>query len=135
MLRRRRTRPVELDVNRLQVADQTIRYNDTQRILLIGDRLVRLTPTEYRLAKAVIAARAEWQRRSLPTLFYVPLDYLVELAPTGDTRGVIQHLSNAGMKLAPLGMRFLCLPGYGYTLHAALDEDAMSSPRCAAVAG
>ncbi|GCE49951.1 hypothetical protein EI42_01689 [Thermosporothrix hazakensis] len=102
-----------------------IYHNDHFHHLQINGRLVRLSPTEYKLCIYLLRHferlqhfalyRREHPETNVPPV-YVSFEQLQHCAQLAERSHVTKHLSNANGKLKVHGISILCVNEYGYTL-------------------
>jgi hypothetical protein len=106
------------------LAGYAIYHNDHFHHLQINGRLVRLSPTEYKLCMRLLR-HFEWLQQlshlarpaSEAPNVYVSFEELQHCADLAERRHVIRHVSNANGKLKVHGISILCVGECGYTLH------------------
>ncbi|GHO42779.1 hypothetical protein [Ktedonospora formicarum] len=102
-----------------------IYHNDAFRYLQINGRLVKLSPTEYKLCIRLLR-HFEWLQQfalyqrehpySEAPNVYVSFEELRHGANLAERSHVTKHLSNANSKLRVHGISIICVNEYGYTL-------------------
>jgi hypothetical protein len=99
----------------------TIYHNDKFHHLQINGRLVRLSPSEYRLCIRLLRHFECLQQRVHPMQealnIYVSFEELQRCADLAERGHVIKHVSNANGKLRVHGITMLCVGECGYTLN------------------
>jgi hypothetical protein len=103
----------------------TIYHNDQYHHLQVNGRLVKLSPTEYKLCMRLLR-HSEWLqqfallRRERPDMeapnVYVSFEELQRCAHLAERLHVTKHLSNANGKLKIHGITIICVGECGYTL-------------------
>ncbi|SRR5579884_2281646 len=104
-----------------QLAGYTIYHNDKFHHLQINGRLVRLSPSEYKLCIRLLR-HFEWLQQRDHTRqevlnIYVSFEELQRCADLAEREHVIKHVSNANGKLRVHGITILCVGECGYTLN------------------
>ena len=107
------------------LAGYSISHNDHFHHLQINDRLVKLSPTEYRLCMCLLrhmeglqqfALRPrEYLAQEAPNV-YVSFEDLQRYANLSTRVHVTRHVSNANGKLKIHGISIICVGECGYTL-------------------
>lgn len=103
-----------------QVAGHTIWHSEHQHCLIIDQRIVDLTPTEYALVMVLLSAYDRWQRSNHAMLFRISPEHLQHAAGVYGRRLLTKHINGAAEKLAPLLIDIPWVnskqnPGYGLT--------------------
>ncbi len=103
----------------------TIYHNDHYHHLQVNGRLVKLSPTEYKLCMRLLE-HSEWLQqfallhREHPDVeapnVYVSFEELQSCARLAERAHVTKHLSNANGKLKIHGITIICVSECGYTL-------------------
>ncbi len=95
---------------------QHMYYDNLHNLLIIRNRAVRLTPTQYLLSMALLRQRAAWEAASRQGRFYTPLPDLHVESGIIDPYLLAKHLNNASNKLEPLGICFVRVGDEGYAV-------------------
>ena len=115
-------------------ASLSMQHNDHRHVLIIKDRIVPLTRTEYTITMVLLRNVEDIQASSAHAgrmNFFVPIGELLQV--TRLSREVLrQHIRNANVKLAPHGVVLAAVGGYGYTVvflrnldHGAIDYQGL----------
>jgi hypothetical protein len=99
-------------------ASLSMQHNDHRHVLIIKDRIVPLTRTEYTITMLLLHNVEVIQISSAQAgrmNFFVPIGELLQVAQL--SREILrQHIRNANVKLAPHGVVLAAVGGYGYTV-------------------
>jgi hypothetical protein len=96
-----------------QIAGCRVSYNEPHHTLVIDGHIAPLTPTEYLLALTLLRQRAQWEAASGHAPFAVSYALLRQVTGIQQRKLLARHMSNAGLKLVPFGIRIVCV-GEGY---------------------
>ncbi len=112
-----------------QVAGCRIFCNAAQRSILIGNRIIRMTPTEYQVALPLLRQREQWERGQAS--LWTTCATLCAITGIGDAELLHRHINNASNKLAPSGIGFVRIrtPQYGDIYQTLLHERDIASRR------
>lgn len=102
------------------VAGCRLLHNDDRHLLVINGRLASLTPTEYLLSLTLLRQRERWEAAVGQTPFCVSFGVLQRISGIQQRKLLAKHLSNASLKLLPLGIQ---LVGIGGSYAALLEVD------------
>lgn len=95
-----------------QVAGRCIYRQDVQRCIIIDGRLVRLSPSEYRVSVPLLRQREQWERGQAPLW-----TTSVALASASGIAAALLHryITRASQKLTPSGIEFVRIrnPAHG----------------------
>ncbi len=107
------------------IAGYSIYHNDRLHLLQINGRLVKLSPTEYKLSMLLLRhferlqqfalLRQEKPDMEVPNV-YVSFEELRQSANLAERLHVTKHLSNVNGKLRVHGITIICVGDCGYTL-------------------
>lgn len=97
-------------------AHEKIEHDDQHHKLIINNQIAPLSPKEYALTIALLRQRKEWQETEGQTIFCVSVAMLMQITGISPREVLIRHLSNASMKLAPLGIHIVSARTYGYLI-------------------
>ena len=105
-----------------QVAGCRIFCNAAQRSILIGNRIMRMTPTEYQVALPLLRQREQWERGQAP--LWTTFATLSAITGIRDAELLNRHITNASNKLAPSGIGFVRIrtPQHGDIYQTLLHE-------------
>jgi hypothetical protein len=91
------------------VAGCRILQNEEQYVLVINGRIAPLTPTEYLLVMALLRQRAQWEAAVGRAPFAASHALLRQVTGIEQQKLLARHMSNASLKLFPLGIRLICV--------------------------
>ena len=99
------------------IAGFALHQNDRRHLLVIKDRIIPLTRTEYALTMILLHRVEQVQHASLGGRmnFFVSISELLQVVPISKET-LRQHIRNARTKLAPYGISLASVGGYGYTV-------------------
>src|SRR5690242_17473281 len=100
------------------IAGCRISHHDEQHLLVIDGHIAPLTPTEYLLSMALLRQRERWEAAAGRAPFVASYALLRQVTGIQQRKLLARHMSNASLKLFPLGITLVCV-GQGY---AALFE-------------
>jgi hypothetical protein len=103
-----------------QIAGYRVSYNEAHHTLVIDGHIAPLTPTEYLLALTLLRQREQWEAASGYAPFAASYALLRQVTGIHQRKLLARHMSNASLKLFPLGIRIVCV-GEGYAALFARD--------------
>jgi hypothetical protein len=83
--------------------------NEEHHVLVINGHIAPLTPTEYLLVVALLRQRERWETAAGCAPFAASYALLRQVTGIQQRRLLARHLSNASLKLLPLGIRVICV--------------------------
>ena len=99
---------------RLVSTPLTIEYDTSYHKLVVNHHIAPLSPKEYELAMALLRQRQQWETAEAKALLCLSVAQLMDITHIRPQGTLVRHLSNAGMKLAPLGIYIVNARTYGY---------------------
>jgi hypothetical protein len=112
------------------VAGCRILQNEEHHVLVINGHIAPLTPTEYLLVVALLRQRAHWEAAVGRVPFAASHSLLRQVTGIEQRKLLARHMSNAGLKLFPLGIRVICVrEGYAALfIHDLAENELPKSP-------
>jgi DNA-binding response OmpR family regulator len=105
-----------------EIFGHRVQHNEQHTLLVIDGRLIRLTPTEYRLVMLLLQHRERLLASPQTSALFVSIPDLQKTAALGNRPLLIKHLSNADAKLWTAGLTIARVADYGYVL-VEIDND------------
>jgi hypothetical protein len=105
-------------------AHQQLEHDDQHHKLIINNQVASLSPKEYTLTIALLRQRKKWQDSGGQTVLCISVVSLMQLTGIRSPGVLMRHLSNAGAKLAALGIHIVSARTYGYLILFASEIEA-----------
>jgi DNA-binding response OmpR family regulator len=98
------------------LSGEKILHDDQHHKLVVNDRVLPLSPKEYKLVIALLHQRQKWQESEEQASILLSIGQLQKLTGILSQASLQRHLSNAAVKLAPLGILVVNVRSYGYLI-------------------
>lgn len=105
------------------IGTHRIQHNEEHTLLVIDGRIIRFTPTEYRLVMLLLRHRERLLNSPQTCPLFVRSTELQQGARLGTRPLLIKHLSNANAKLWTAGFTIARVATYGYVLMEVKEQE------------
>lgn len=96
--------------------DAGIWYDEQNRLVRVGNRVMRFTPGEYRLVKILLTHRIAHKQLLIQALDTSNVENTSDSVCEEDLKRVTKHLCHIRGKMRLSGWQVVLLPGEGYRL-------------------